>query len=63
MFQFKAPKNLETATAALQDGKPGIIGEVLFTKFLLPFEVVSILLLIALVGAVSLVRRQPVHKE
>ena len=29
----------------------------LFTKFLLPFETVSILLLIAVVGAVALVRR------
>ena len=63
MFQFKAPKNLEAATAALGGGKPGAIGETLFTKFLLPFEIVSILLLIALVGAVSLVRRQPAHNE
>jgi NADH-quinone oxidoreductase subunit J len=62
-FQFKAPKNLETATAALQGGTPGAIGETLFTKFLLPFEAVSILLLIAVVGAVSLVHRQPVHNE
>ncbi len=62
-FQFKAPKNLETATAALQGGTPGAIGEVLFTKFLLPFEVVSILLLIAAIGAVSLVHRQPAHNE
>jgi NADH-quinone oxidoreductase subunit J len=62
-FQFKAPKNLETATAALQGGTPGVIGETLFTKFLLPFEAVSILLLIAVVGAVSLVHRQPAHNE
>ena len=62
-FQFKAPKNLETATAALQGGTPGAIGETLFTKFLLPFEAVSILLLIAAIGAVSLVHRQPSHNE
>jgi NADH-quinone oxidoreductase subunit J len=62
-FQFKAPKNLETATAALQGGTPGAIGETLFTKFLLPFEAVSILLLIAAIGAVSLVHRQPAHNE
>ena len=62
-FQFKAPKNLETATAALQGGTPGAIGETLFTRFLLPFEAVSILLLIAVVGAVSLVHRQAAHNE
>ncbi len=56
-FTFKAPKALETAAQALQGGTPGPIGEVLFTKFLLPFETVSILLLIAVVGAVALVRR------
>jgi NADH-quinone oxidoreductase subunit J len=62
-FQFKAPKHLETASAALQGGTPGVIGETLFTKFLLPFEAVSILLLIAAIGAVSLVHRQPAHNE
>ena len=62
-FQFKAPKNLEVATAALQGGTPAAIGETLFTKFLLQFEAVSILLLIAAVGAVSLVHREPVHDE
>jgi NADH-quinone oxidoreductase subunit J len=62
-FQFKAPKNLETASAALQGGTPGAIGETLFTRFLLPFEAVSILLLIAVVGAVSLVHRQAAHSE
>jgi NADH-quinone oxidoreductase subunit J len=39
-------------------GTPGAIGELLLTKFLLPFEVVSFLLLIAAVGAVVLARRR-----
>ena len=56
-FQFKAPKPLGDAVKALEGGTPGPVGEVLFTKFLLPFEAVSILLLIAIVGAVALVRR------
>ena len=61
-FTFKAPKPLEEAAKALQSGTPGPVGEVLFTKFLLPFETVSILLLIAVVGAVALVRRDvPAH--
>lgn len=58
-FRFQAPKPLEEAAKALQGGTPGPIGEVLFTKFLLPFEAVSILLLIAIVGSVALVRREP----
>jgi NADH-quinone oxidoreductase subunit J len=39
-------------------GSPEAIGELLLTKFLLPFEVASFLLLIAAVGAVVLARRR-----
>jgi NADH-quinone oxidoreductase subunit J len=39
-------------------GTPGQVGELLLTKFLLPFEVASFLLLIAAVGAVVLARRR-----
>ena len=39
-------------------GSPNQIGELLLTKFLLPFEVASFLLLIAAVGAVVLARRR-----
>lgn len=39
-------------------GTPGYIGNLLLTKFLLPFEVASFLLLIAAVGAVTLARRR-----
>ena len=35
----------------------GSIGEVIFSKYVLPFEVVSVLLLAALVGAVVIARR------
>jgi NADH-quinone oxidoreductase subunit J len=38
-------------------GSPARIGELFLTKFLLPFEVVSYLLLVAAVGAVVLARR------
>lgn len=38
-------------------GQPGQVGELLLTRFLLPFEVASILLLVAAVGAVVLARR------
>ncbi len=39
-------------------GSPNQIGELLLTRFLLPFEVASFLLLIAAVGAVVLARRR-----
>lgn len=44
--------------------QPGIglvknLGKVLFTKFLLPFEISSILLLVAMVGAVLLAKKEP----
>ncbi len=35
-----------------------VIGKLLYTKFIFPFEVVSILLLVALVGAIVLVKRE-----
>lgn len=39
-------------------GSPGQIGELLLTKFLLPFEATSFLLLVAAVGAVVLARKR-----
>jgi len=39
-------------------GSPGQIGELLLTKFLLPFEAASFLLLVAAVGAVVLARKR-----
>jgi NADH:ubiquinone oxidoreductase subunit 6 (subunit J) len=39
-------------------GSPEAIGEALLTKFLLPFELASLLLLVAAVGAVMLARRR-----
>ena len=39
-------------------GSPGAIGELLLTRFLLPFEAASFLLLVAAVGAVVLARRR-----
>jgi NADH-quinone oxidoreductase subunit J len=44
--------------ASLPDsfGTVAVIGETLFTDFVLPFEVASILLLLAMVGAVVLAK-------
>lgn len=56
-FSYKDPTPLTETTAALRDGNAGPIGEMLLTKFLFPFEAVSVLLLIAIVGAIALVQR------
>ena len=39
-------------------GSPTAIGELLFTRYVLPFEVISIILLIGIIGAIALVQRQ-----
>ena len=39
-------------------GKAEQIGQILFTEYLLPFEVISVLILIAILGAVVLARRE-----
>ena len=40
-----------------------LIGEHLFSDFLLPFELASVLLLIALIGAIILARRELIVNE
>jgi NADH:ubiquinone oxidoreductase subunit 6 (subunit J) len=39
-------------------GSPGAIGQLFLTRFLFPFEIASILLLVAAIGAVMLARRR-----
>ena len=47
----------ETA-ALLQGGTPEAVGIALFTKYVLPFELIALLLLVALIGALVLGRQQ-----
>ena len=56
-FTFKDPRPLAEGSEALRGGSALVMGETLLTRFLLPFEAVSILLLVAIVGAVALVQR------
>ena len=39
-------------------GAPGAIGELFFKRFLVHFEVVSVLLLVAMIGAIYLAKRR-----
>jgi NADH-quinone oxidoreductase subunit J len=49
------PKGPPSASAAF--GTTETIGKLLFTDYLLPFELTSVLLIVAIVGAVVLARR------
>jgi NADH-quinone oxidoreductase subunit J len=41
----------------LAGSNPQLLGELLYTRYIFPFEVVSILLLVAMIGAVALAKR------
>jgi NADH-quinone oxidoreductase subunit J len=56
-FTYKDPQPLAQGVQGVGDGTALVMGETLLTRFLLPFEAVSILLLVAIVGAVALVQR------
>ena len=61
---IKVAKTLAvTEAAALEEGFGGVkeVGQLLFREWLLPFEIVSILLLVALVGAVVLAGKREVN--
>ena len=58
MLQIGAPARVTPAAPAASDvGLTASIGAGMFTKYLLPFEVTSVLILMALVGAITLARQ------
>ena len=54
---WQSPASEAVAAGALP-GTPPAIGRLLFRDFLLPFEITSVLILIAIMGAVVLARRE-----
>ncbi len=56
----RADVTVITAPTALNFGSPEAVGRVLFVQYLLPFEVVALLLLAALVGVIVLTQTQAV---
>jgi len=46
-----------------KEGAVEIVGQVLFTEYVLPFEVVSVLLLVAVVGAVIVAKRRETSSQ
>lgn len=58
IIQAMLPATPGVTFGAFQGGTAAEIGRLLFTSYLLPFEVTSILILIALVGAIVLARKE-----
>ncbi|MFC1563802.1 NADH-quinone oxidoreductase subunit J [candidate division KSB1 bacterium] len=61
-FIIKSSSNISSAgdvsEAMLQEGNTKMVGKLLFTDYLLPFEITSILLIVAIVGAVVLAKKK-----
>ncbi len=52
------PRSEPVIFGAFDEGEPRQVGRLLFTDYLLPFEVTSILVLVAILGAVILARKE-----
>lgn len=52
------PKDVYTVEAVTAEGSIGVIGRLLYGEYVLPFEVISILLLVAVIGAVLIAKRR-----
>ncbi len=58
VIQAALPRGEMVVFGAFTHGGPADIGRSLFTQYLLPFEVVSVLILIAILGAIVLARKE-----
>jgi NADH-quinone oxidoreductase subunit J len=56
IYSFVETPDASTATAIINGGAPETVGLELFTKYILPFEMTAVLLLVALLGALLLAR-------
>ncbi|MEJ2715607.1 MAG: NADH-quinone oxidoreductase subunit J [Deltaproteobacteria bacterium] len=57
-FKYLAPRPIPPMERIAGINNTALLGRELFTTYLLPFEVASILLLAAIIGAVILIRKQ-----
>lgn len=55
---IRGPSNIYTADVIKQTGHLGLIGRVLYTEYLFPFEVLSVVLLVAIVGAIVIAKKR-----
>ena len=56
IFAFAETPTSDTATTTINGGAPETVGMALFTRYILPFEMTAVLLLVALIGALLLAR-------
>lgn len=56
IFSFVSTPTPTTATTTINGGAPETVGMELFTRYILPFEMAAVLLLVALLGALLLTR-------
>ena len=59
--KFGAPGEAKTGEGS--QGTSSAIGALMLTDYLLPFEVISVLLLVALIGAAMIARKEPTPEE
>jgi NADH-quinone oxidoreductase subunit J len=52
----------DASIAGGETGSVARIGHMLFNQYLIPFEVTSVLILVAIIGVVVLAKRQPEKK-
>jgi NADH-quinone oxidoreductase subunit J len=52
-----------TPEVMAQIGNTQLVGKMLFTKYVLPFEIASILLFAAIIGAIVLAKKQIIKEE
>jgi len=52
------PRNVSVHFGGFTGGTARAVGQALFTTYLLPFEVTSLLILIAILGAIVLARKE-----
>ncbi len=58
LIQRRVPSSMTVTFGGFTGGGPGDLGRTLFTGYLLPFEAASVLVLIAILGAVVLGRKE-----
>jgi NADH-quinone oxidoreductase subunit J len=58
VIQRMLPPTATVFFGGFTGGSPGAVGRELFTRYLLPFEVTSVLILVAILGAIVLGRKE-----
>ncbi len=58
LIQALIPDSMSVKFGGFTGGSAGNIGHVLFTNYLLPFEITSVLILVAILGAIVLARKE-----